>query len=331
MRVGIIGAGNMGRIHASALTQIDGVTLVAFAAPHAHAATVAFAEAQGVPVLPTAEALLARPDVDAVIIATPTDTHHALVIAAAQAAKHIICEKPLARTVEQAEAALAAVQAAGVKLAVGHVVRYFPEYALAQGLLERGELGTPGVARTTRGAGFPRVEHDWYAAFERSGGVVLDMMIHDLDWLRWCFGPVERLHAQGLTFGNVPGKDAAMAVLRFRSGALAYCEASWAYAGGFRTSLEVSGSAGLLQTSSRAGASLRFELAPVEGAAGVAVPTGGLNDDPYLLQLRSLVGWLAGGPPPRSSGEDALEAVRLSLAVLESMRTGRTITFEQVS
>ena len=115
----------------------------------------------------------------------------------------------------------------------------------------------------------------------------------------------------------------------FRSGALAYCEASWAYAGGFRTALEVSGSAGLLRTDSRSGAPLRFELAPQAGAGGVAVPTGGLVEDPYLTQMRALVAWLDGGPAPRSSAEDAVEAVRLSLATIESMRHGRPIAFPQ--
>lgn len=326
MQIGIIGAGTMGRVHAAALTQIAGARLVAFAAPHIPQPTVALAAQAGVELLDSADQLLARPEIEAVIIATPTDTHPELVLAAARAGKQIICEKPLARTVEQGEAMLRAVAQAGVKLAVGHVVRYFPEYALAHDMIARGELGTPGVARATRGAGFPRVEQDWYSAFERSGGVVLDMMIHDLDWLRWTFGPVERLHAQGLTFAGYTGKDAAMAVLRFRSGALAYVEASWAYPGGFRTALEVSGSAGLIRTGSREGAPLTFELAPT-ATSGVAVPTGGLVEDPYLAQLRSLVEWLAGGPAPRSTAEDALEAVRLSLAVIESVRSGQPITF----
>lgn len=327
MRIALIGAGTMGRIHADALSRIANVEVVAFAAREVHPATAALAQQLGAEIVPTAGDVLRRADVDAVIVAVPTDLHREIVTAAAAAGKQIICEKPLARSVADGEAMIEACRQAGVKLAVGQVVRYFPEYALAHDMVVRGELGTPGVARTTRGAGFPRVESNWYADLARSGGVVLDMMIHDFDWLRWTFGPVERLHAQGLTFTGRAGTDAAMAVVRFRSGALAYVEGSWAYPGGFRTSLEVSGSAGLIRTTSQSGTPLTFELAPTEGAAGVAVPTGGLNEDPYLLQLRDLVRWLGGGPAPRSTAEDALEAVRLSLAALESIRSGQPVTF----
>lgn len=327
MRIAIIGAGTMARVHAAALSRIDGVTVVAIAAGEMPPATVEIARQLSADLHSSAAEALARPDVDAVIVATPTDTHHTLVIEAARAGKQIICEKPLARTLEQGEAMLAAVAEAGVKFGVGHVVRYFPEYAAAQAMIARGELGTPGVARLTRGASFPQVADNWYADLERSGGVVLDMMIHDFDWARWAFGPVERLHAQGLTFSGRAGKDAAMAILRFRSGALAYIEGSWSYPSGFRTTLEVSGSAGLIRANSQKNSPLSFELAPQAGAAGVAVPSGGLVEDPYLLQLRELIGWLRGGPSPRVTGEDALEALRLGLAALQSIRTGQPVTF----
>jgi predicted dehydrogenase len=138
-----------------------------------------------------------------------------------RAGKHIICEKPLARTLDQGAAILDVVARAGVKLAVGHVVRYFPDYALAHDLVVRGEIGAPGVARATRGAGFPTVPGDWFSDVARSGGVALDLMIHDFDWLRWTFGLLERLYARGLTYAGHPRKDAAMVVARFRGGARA--------------------------------------------------------------------------------------------------------------
>jgi UDP-N-acetylglucosamine 3-dehydrogenase len=134
------------------------------------------------------------------------------------------------------------------------------------------------------------------------------------------------VYARGLTFAGHAGKDAAMAVARFASGALAYVEGSWAYPSGFRTSLEVSGSAGLVRTSSRSGQPLRFELSPRADVAGVAVPTGGLVEDPYYLQMRALVSWLQGGPAPRVMAEEAFEALRISLAALQSMETGHPIS-----
>ena len=328
MRVGLIGAGIMGRIHAEALSRIAGVSVVGFGAREVVAPTAALAQQLGAELLPSAAAVLARPDIEVVVVATPTDTHREIVVEAARAGKQIICEKPLARTLRDGEAMLEAVAQAGVKLAVGHVVRYFPDYVAAHDMVARGDLGRPGVARTTRGAGFPKVASSWYADIERSGGVVLDMMIHDFDWLRWTFGPITRLHARGLAYAGRRDADAAMAVLRFESGALGYVEGSWAYPGGFRTTLEVSGSDGLIRTTSRGTAPLTFEMFPAQGAgAGVAVPTGGGSEDPYMVQMRDFVSWLQGGPAPRCSAADALEALRIGLAALESIRTGRPIAF----
>src|SRR5262245_11513858 len=125
MRIALIGAGTMGRIHAEALGRIEGVSVVAFGAPTLPPATASLAEQLGAAHQPSAAAVLERPDVDAVVVAVPTDLHHEIVVAAARAGKQIICEKPLARTHEQGEAMLAAVARAGVKLAVAHVVRYF--------------------------------------------------------------------------------------------------------------------------------------------------------------------------------------------------------------
>jgi UDP-N-acetylglucosamine 3-dehydrogenase len=331
MRVGVIGAGVMGRVHAEALSRIDGVSVAAFGSCEAPEATVGLARQIGAELLPSTAAVLGRPDIDVVVVATPTDTHLEIVRAAAQAGKQIICEKPLARTAEDGEALLDAVSRAGVKLAVGLVVRYFPEYAMAREMVRRGELGTPGVVRATRGAGFPTVASDWYADLARSGGVVLDMMIHDFDWARWTFGPIERLHAYGLAYAGHARKDAAMAVVRFRSGVIGYVEGSWSYPGGFRTTLEISGSGGLVRHDSRQGAPLRFELFPTESAgAGVAIPSGGLHEDPYMTQMRDFAQWMMGGSQPRCSGEDALEALRISLAALESIRTGHPSVFPTV-
>ena len=118
MRAGIIGAGVMGRVHANALSRIEGVRVVAFGSRTVPPATADLARRIGADLLPSAEAVLARPDVDVVVVATPTDTHLEIVRAAAQAGKRIICEKPLARTIEEGEALLDAAGRAGVRLAV---------------------------------------------------------------------------------------------------------------------------------------------------------------------------------------------------------------------
>lgn len=326
MRFGLIGAGGMGRYHADSLSRVAEASIVAIGEPVVVGPVSSLAEHLGADLLPSAEAVLARDDVDAVIVATPTSAHAEVAIAAARAGKHIFCEKPLARTLQEGEAMLEAAAAAGVKLAAGQVVRYFPDYAAARDMVLRGDIGQPGVARATRGTLL--LAHSWYADFERSGGVALDIMIHDLDWMRWTFGPVERLHAHGLTYAGMPGRDAAMAVLRFRSGVLGYVEGSWASPGGFCTSLEVSGSGGLIRTDNRSSATLLFEMFPDEHGDRPALYAGsGFTESPYTLQLRDAIGWFAGGEPPRCTGEDAFESLRLALSVLESMHTGRPVVF----
>lgn len=330
MRFGVIGAGTMSRVHGEVLSKIAGAQVVAFGAPRIPDATRTLAAQLDAELLPSADALIGRSDIDAVIVAVPTDKHHEIAIAAAQAGKHIVCEKPLARTLEDGAALIEATERAGVKLAVGHVVRYFPEYAAARDLVISGQIGTPGIARTMRGAGFPQVPSNWYASLERSGGVVLDMMVHDFDWLRWTFGPIERLHARGLAYANRPGRDMAMAVLRFTSGAMGYVEGSWSYPSGFRTTLEISGSDGLLRTSSRGTTPLTYEMFPAADAqAGVALPAGGSEETPYLIQMRDFVRWFEGGSAPRCSPAEAFEALRIGLAALESVRTGKPAAFDK--
>jgi UDP-N-acetylglucosamine 3-dehydrogenase len=318
MRFGLIGVGGMGRYQAATIAGVPGLELRAIADPSLPAAGAELAARLGVELTADPQALIARPDIDAVVLATPTDTHAELAIAAARAGKHIFCEKPLARTLAEGEAMIAAAAQAGVRLAVGHVVRYFPEYAAARAMIQRGEIGTPGVARATRLTAFPS-QSRWYADRARSGGVALDVMIHDFDWMRWALGPVERVHTLGLTFANIPGRDAAMAVLRFQSGALGYVEGNWC-APSFQTALEVSGSAGLIRTDNRSTVT-HHAHADLPGAVAALWPEG-LEEGPYHAQVREVASWMAGGPSPRHSAEDALEALRIALAAVESMRTG---------
>jgi len=330
MRFGMIGAGGMARLHATMLSSIAGATVVAFADPQLSPAAVELAAQLGAATLASPEELLARSDIDAVVIAVPTDIHQELAVAAARAGKHIICEKPLARTLEQGEAMLAEAERAGVKLAVGHVVRYFPEYAAARDVVQRGELGIPGIVRATRGGRFSFGNDSWFASVERSGGVVLDVMVHEFDWLLWTFGPVERVFARGLAYANMPGTDMAMAVVRFRSGVIGYVEGVWAHPSGFRTSLEISGSGGLLRTDNRQYSPLRYDMFPApDGTPRSAPPGAWLEDNPYLVQMRAFVSWFDGGPAPRSSAPDALAALHLGLATLDSIRTGKPVTFAE--
>jgi predicted dehydrogenase len=311
----------MGRFQAATIARVAGMQVVALADSAMPPAAIELAKQIGADCLASPDALLARADIDVVVIATPTDTHVGLAIAAAQAGKHIFCEKPLARTLPEAEAMIAAAEQAQVKLAVGHVVRYFPAYASARDLVLRGEIGRPGVARATRLTAFPH-RSAWYADSVRSGGVALDVMIHDFDWMRWTFGEVERVHALGLTPAGIAGRDAAMAVLRFRSGAIGYVEGNWCHAD-FRTFLEVSGSDGLFRTDNHSTRSHTTDV-DLPDAINELWPDG-LEQGPYEAQFRDVAAWMAGGPMPRHTAQDGLEALRIALAAIESMQTGQPV------
>jgi predicted dehydrogenase len=270
---------------------------------------------------------VAAPDVDAVIVAVPTPAHRTLVELAAAQGKAVLCEKPLARTLADAEAIVAACRRARVRLMVGQVVRFFPEYARLHQALREDAIGRVGLVRASRVGPPPGASRAWFADFAASGGVVLDMMIHEFDLLRWWFGEVSRVYATGLgATAPASGRDHAQALLRFTGGPIAHVEASWSHAA-FRTTIELAGEHGILRHDSEESAALRFDL-PGDGTAGPCVIRRGADPvEPWRRQLRHFLDRLRDGVPFLADGEDGARAVELALAALASIRTGRPVHF----
>ncbi len=320
LSVAICGAGGLGRNHAENFSQIADaeVSLVFDIVPEAAEALAQDVGARAT----TNEDDLWADDVDAVVITTPTPFHADYVIKAAQAGKHIFCEKPMCRHMEQGEAMLEAVDEAGVTFMVGHVLRFFPEYVRARELVQSGAIGTVGVVRTSRINTLPGGPNSWFCNYEMSGGVTLDMTIHDFDWLLWTFGPARRVYSVGVP-DRMPPIDYGLTTIRFECGVIAHCEGSWADLGQFRTSFDIAGSGGLLRHDSTQMPTLRTQLrSGQEGLAAVQVPESPAVKSPYLLEDEHFVHCVLTGEKPAISGEEALAAVEVALAALASTEAG---------
>jgi predicted dehydrogenase len=301
MRIGIIGTGSMGATHAEAWAatpaRVVGVVSRQFANAHKLAAQCG-AQAYG-----NLDEML--PHVDVIDICTPTGLHLEQTLAAASAGKHVVCEKPIARTLDQAQAMLAACEHHGVKLLVAHVVRYFDVYAEAQAHATNGHIGAPQLLRLMRLGSMPS---GWFADADESGGVLLDLMIHDYDFARWVAGDVVGVETvcRDVTLDGIAAQH-AFVTLRHAGGAVSLVEGSWANRGRFRTAFTIVGERGLLE----------FDT---------AVPTNaGEPRNPYAVQAQAFYKALAHDMPLRVAAADGLEALRIALAAMESARTGAVV------
>lgn len=325
-KVVVIGAGKMGALHAQKYADMPNAELVAVCDPRFDVAQE-LAETYCARAFENMEQALKEVAVDVVDICTPTPTHLDYIKAAAAAGKHICCEKPLARSISQAMEAARICDEAGVVLFVAHVLRWFPEYKNLKELISSGSIGETVEVRTCRcGMARPGVDN-WFGNLQTSGGVVLDLMIHDLDWLRWCFGSVRRVYAKGLYNAHVQGIDHALVTLRFDSGVIAHAEASWARPSGFVASVEVAGTEGLLHFCNTDSRPLVIRCKGKDGSPATEfTPPSMATIDPYYKELSHFIACLDEGREPDVKPEDGIEAVRTCEAALRSITTGEPVT-----
>lgn len=331
VRLAVIGAGGMGATHATGIMDDPNVEL-AWAVDLDLSRAEQLAAATGARSTVSIDEALADPALDAVIVALPTSLHRSATEAAARAGKHVFCEKPIARTAEDGRAMVATCEAAGVTLMIGHVVRFFPEYQRIKEILDSGELGRIATVRAVRTNPPVQERSPWFADVENNGGVVLDLMVHELDTLCWLFGDVERLFAQGLTFTEVQARrDYAMASLRFRDGVIAHIESSWAHST-HRTSIEVAGQYGLINFSSDKAATLTIErtVALSDGLDRPArVYSRPAVASPHQRELRHFIRCLQTAEPVLIDGHAGVRAITLANAVLDSMGTHKPVFFNE--
>ena len=325
LRVAILGAGSMGHTHATGWAATDakvvGVVALDRGAAEEVAALCGAAVYQGL------DAVL--PQVDIVDICLPTYLHLEFTLKAAAAGKHIFCEKPIARTVEDGQKMIAACNAAGVRLFVGQVIRFFPQYRKAYDALQDGKIGNLAVLRLTRVGYRPHSSFEnWFGDVNRSGGPLLDVLVHDYDYARWMGGEIERVYTRCSPPDAGGISEYAQVLLRFRSGAISHIEGGWVYPPGmFRTKIEAAGDAGLIEweSDSTAPVTTYFKAAP-GAVADVGIPLSPLEVDPYTAIIQHFYDAVQHDKPFAVTPEDALAAVQIGIAALESAATGKPVT-----
>lgn len=325
LAVGLIGAGGIARAHLPAWLEL-GARVTVFTPDESGARLAAEYGKQGVRVARSLGELLERSE--AADICTPTHTHRDVAIAALRAGVHVACEKPLALSTEDVEAMIGEAERAGVLLFPAHVVRYFPEYAAMAEAVAGGAVGRPAVLRFTRTGSYP-VWSPWFADPELSGGLVVDQMVHDFDFARLLAGDVVRVHAHLRGHHKAPAPPgcvaAATAVLTHASGAISHVHGVWGLPDSqFRTTFRIAGRDGVLHHDSARTKAFRV-VSKGGAAAGEGIPATNLTESPFLTELREFAAAVRGGPAPRVTAEDGLEAVRIALAAAESTRTGEAV------
>lgn len=257
---------------------------------------------------------------DFIDICTPTDTHRDFIGIAAEAGCDAFLEKPVAGSLREAQAIADAVDDAGITCMVGHVLRFFPEYERAKSIVDNGRIGTHGVARARRLSPFPDWgTDDWYADRSRSGGVFVDLAIHDLDFLQWTFGDVAHVFARRQRRDQ---QEHGFVTLRFESGAVGYVEASWAQPASreLTSELELAGDDGLIEVDSTEAVPFR------EFHDGSSSTENTLARDGYRRELDHFIECLSRETTPAVTVGDAISALRLSLAARESVKRGQPVS-----
>jgi myo-inositol 2-dehydrogenase / D-chiro-inositol 1-dehydrogenase len=332
--VGLIGAGRIGRIHGGNLSnRIPAARLVAVADSLGEAANRCAAELR----IPAAYAdyrrVLDNPDVSAVVICSSTDTHSSLIAEAARAGKHVFCEKPIDFDLSRIDGALAAVERAGVKLQIGFNRRFDPNFARVRELVSSGKIWTPHLLRiTSRDPAPPPLEY-----VKVSGGIFLDMTIHDFDMARFLIGDeVREIFAAGGVMvdpriGEAGDIDTCAITLRFRNGVLGTIDNSRRAVYGYDQRVEVFGSGGMAAVSNNFP-----DSAVLSDGTGVhgSLPLHFFLEryaDSYLEEMKGFVASILEDRPVAVTGRDGRVPVVMGLAARKSLRENRPVRLEEIA
>ena len=333
LHIGIIGAGRIGAVHAETL---------AFRLPEAKALIIAdinrpaaeeVATRYGIPrVTESAEEVLADPEIEAVLICSSTDTHTDLIVAAAGAGKHIFCEKPIDHRLEKIDRALAAVKKAGVQLQVGFNRRFDPNFLKVREIVKSGGIGEPHVLKITSRDPSPPPE----AYIRASGGIFLDMTIHDFDMARYLMGSdVTEVYARATVlvdpvFEKAGDWDTAVVTLTFANGALGTIDNSRKAVYGYDQRVEVFGSEGMVTVANNAPDS---HICLDRTGTHSSLPLNFFMErytESYLREMQAFVDSVRENKPVPVTGNDCLMAVAIGLAAAKSVKENRSVKLSEI-
>lgn len=337
VRVALIGCGNIGvKGHIPAYADSPDAAITAVCDSDEALATAA-SEATGAKVYLDFDQLLADGDFDAVDICTPPWTHADLAVKAANAGKHILCEKPIATSLEDADRMIAAAKENGVNLMVGQTRRFDDRYLAIRDQVAAGQVGRPVYIRRAERQFLPFPADAWYWDTSVGGGVILDIGVHASDLLRWMFDdePVEVravARAVGKAAQDAESFDYAQITFKFADGGIGFAETSWThpgeFGGGQYAALDVLGTNGKLEYSDKnANPMLSYN---VDG--GLALPRyfALMSSTEYAFrrEIAVFVDSIVTNSPPALDPIDARAAVAMALAAQESAVTGRSVRFD---
>ncbi|HVA92562.1 MAG TPA: inositol 2-dehydrogenase [Chloroflexota bacterium] len=328
----VIGAGRIGALHAlNAARHTPNARLLWVADIDQVAAERAVAAAGDGKATTLIDEVLHDPGVTAVVVASPTDTHSAVMIAAAAAGKHILCEKPIALTLDATRAAIDAVSSSGLCIQIGFNRRFDPPFAQAREAIARGDIGRPWILKLV--GRDPRIAPMTY--LRASGGLFKDQAIHEFDCARWLMGiEVDTVYAAGSVLvepalAEIGDVDTALTTLHFAGGALGVVDNCRQAVYGYDVRAEIHGSEGKL-------------LVGYEGRTAVTLlqPNRVSHDHTdwflerftyaYRAELAAFVQCIITGAPPRATAEDGYQALRIAVAAGLSYKEHRPVRLEEV-
>jgi len=330
---GVIGVGRIGKIHIENLvTRISSTEVIAVADPFAEELRKVAGQFHIPNAVPDHKEILSRSDIDAIAICSPTDTHYPIILEAAAAGKHIFCEKPIDLSITKIETIIKEVKKCGVKFMVGFNRRFDPNFLKIHDLVKAGKVGEPHVLKITSRDPAPPPE----SYIRSSGGLFLDMTIHDFDMARYLINSeVTEVYAQGRVlidpvFERAGDIDTAIVVLNYKSGAMATIDNSRQAVYGYDQRVEVFGSKGMATVKNNTPDNHIF--IDVNGTHS-ALPLNFFMDrytESYLGEMQAFIDCLQKDTEPPVSGEDGLLAVVIGLAAMKSMKKNRLVKLSEI-